>query len=253
MNIGVNTTKEDINRLRGKNLYELRPEEFRQVVNDAGEWNPKWNNQQFTNKGEIAIPEIGNKYGNALLENSDNPDKVIPSELFKFDLILNNRRFNVILDTLLRINTDEDLAEYPESRLIYCLEQCASYRATCYSAYIAAHRVHRQWEQTFNEWLVEKRKEARDAIKMDRILDKNSGLRKEIGQITAEEVLDWVILKYGGEHRRYTDLVEEWKEYEKIYLELRDTLVDRAIHLQTILKRVSDGGASKVGNVQQIP
>jgi hypothetical protein len=61
-----------------------------------------------------------------------------------------------------------------------------------------------------------------------------------VGQITTQELEDWILVKHGLEYHKNKERTEEWKESASIYLELRDTLKDRAMHLQTLLKRVND-------------
>lgn len=186
------------------------------------------------------LPKISSAHGNIGCENDKNPDPTIPPEIFNFDLILNGRKFRVLCDTLLRINTEEDLAEYSEAKLNWCLEQCASYRMTCFCAYVAAHREKKRWEGYFKTWLAEKRTEARNALRLERMAEKVRRDRKEIGQITKEEVDDWILVNYGSEYHGNEQLVSDWREHMEVFLELRDTLKDRGTHLQTILRRVQD-------------
>lgn len=240
MQIGSKTVATDHKSgfVRKPNQYTLS--EFREAAAEMFDKNPGLMNQQLPGQG-LNFPHIASRYGNNYLcENDKAPDKVLPSALFNFDLILNDRRFQVTLDTLIRIQTVEDLAQFSDDRLREALEQCASYRLTCYCAYIAAHRETRRWKLVFEEWMAEKRDEARQALRFDRLADRAAGLRKELGQFTAQEVDDWVMRKYASEYRSRLEVVEDWEENEKVFLEMRDTLKDRGMHLQTLLKRVLD-------------
>jgi hypothetical protein len=223
----------------------LTPNERRYILEhnfDEG-WDKDWNNQQFPDQG-LTFPTIASKYGN-MCDNEETPDATPPPELFNFDLILNSRKFKVVCDTLIRINREEDLADYPESKLNWCLEQCASYRMTCFCAYIGAHKEHRKWKMYHKIWMAEKSKKARNAIKADRVADRASGNRKDIGQITSAEIEEWILTNHTNEYKRNVELVEDWEENEKVFLELRDTLKDRGTHLQTLLRRVQDHIAPK--------
>jgi hypothetical protein len=228
-----------------KNLNDLTPKERREALNDFdNKFQEHWMNQQFTNQG-ITFPKIASKYGNAMCNNDHNPDPKPPKELFNFDLILNGRRFQVLCDTLIRINKEEDLADFSETQLKRALEMCAAYRMTCFCAYIAAHREYRKWKAYHELWLSEKRKEARDSLRAERIADKNARLRKDLGQITLQEIEDHIITNYQAEYKSNLELISDWEENEKVFLELRDTLKDRGMHLQTLLRRVTDNISPK--------
>jgi hypothetical protein len=185
-------------------------------------------------------PYIAKYKDEIAVENNDNPDKAIPESLFNFDLILNSRRFNVVCSNLLRIRNEEDLTEISESELQLSLERCASYRMTCFCAYIAAKKSLKGWEATFEDWIAGKRQDARQFLKMKRIEERHQGLRKDLGQITAQEVEDYIRTTYTKEYTELKEHVEEWEENSEIFLELRDTLKDRGMHLQTLLKRSQD-------------
>lgn len=200
------------------------------------------------------FPRIASKYGNPVWCNNDqNPDKTIPAEIFNFDLILNGRRFQVLCDLLMRINTEEDLANFSEDRLRQSLEQCSSYRMTCFCAYVAAHREYRKWSQHHEIWMAEKRDEGRKQLRVDRAFEKRDGFRKDLGQITMQEIEDYILIKYTAEYKANLELVNDWEENEKIYLELRDTLKDRGMHLQTLLRRVTDHIDPKVSDGTSLP
>lgn len=235
-------------------MNELTPQEYELAINsmkEGGMWNPAWNNQQHTDQG-LTFPKIASKYGNShMCENDKNPDPKIPAELFNFDLILNGRKFRVICDTLMRIKSDEDLAQYDDQRLAEVLEQCSSYRITCYCAYIAAYKEKRRWEAYHEEWMALRRKDATAHIRAERLADRAAGLRKEIGQITAQELNDWILTHHASEHRHNLDLVADWEENAKVFLELRDTLHDRGMHLQTLLRRVYDHTAKSTSSGNQ--
>jgi len=216
-----------------KRMVDLAPADYvaaKTAMRNGEIWNPAWDDQdavhRLTFKGVTA---------------ADGPtSSTIPTELFKFELILNNSKFQVLLDQLLGLNTTEDLTKHSTEYLKNTLDNCASYKLTCYCAYDAAHRECRWHKKILQSWLVEKREEARQQIRAERIADKNYNLRKEIGQITAQDLEDWVIRKYPAEYEKYTDMVDEWEDNEKLYLEFRDTLKERAMHLQSILKMSSD-------------
>lgn len=88
--------------------------------------------------------------------------------------------------------------------------------------------------------MAEKREEARQQIRLERLADKAEGLRKELGQTTAQELEDWLLRHYAAEYRKNAETVLEWEQHEKVFLELRDTLKDRGMHLQSLLKMVGD-------------
>lgn len=225
-----------------KNLNDLDPKQRTHVINNFKEthWNPSWDNQQFTDQG-LEFPRIVSKYGNAAhCKNDQNPDPTPPPELFNFDLILNGRRFRVLCDTLLRIEHEEDLGEYSEGQLKNALELCSSYRVTCLCAWVGAHKETRKWKVYHDLWMAEKRTEARNHIKNERILEKEAKERKDIGQITAQEVEDWIMTRHTNEYKNNLSLIADWENNEKIFLELRDTLKDRGMHLQTLLKKSDD-------------
>lgn len=237
MDIGQNFLKDD----RRRNLNDLTPGERRNALDNFNEkFQQHWQNQQFTDQG-YTFPRIASKHGNPVwCDNDTAPDKKIPADIFNFDLILGGRRFQVLCDALVRINTEEDLANFSEDQLRTALELCASYRMTCFCAYVAAHREYRKWKQYHELWMAEKRKEARKHLRIERMIDKATNVRKDLGQITTQEIEDYVLNKYAGEYKSNTGLVNDWEENEMVYLELRDTLKDRGMHLQTLLKRVTD-------------
>jgi len=226
-------------KYRGKKVNELLPQELREAAN-LGLAPEEWLNQQISDEG-LNLPTVSYKNGNYdRCENETTPDKDIPSDLFNFELILNSRKFNVCIDTLIRIKHEEDLTQFSDIQLQKALEMCAAYRVTCFCAYIAAKREHRKWKM-FNEiWMAEKREVARGQLRADRVGDRAAGLRKEIGIISAQELEDYIISKHGGEYKVNREREEEWKENSEVYLELRDTLKDRGMHLQTLLKRIND-------------
>jgi len=241
-------TQDKVDEILKKDLNDLTPDEYKYATETLGQYSPKWDNQQRTDQG-LTFPKLASKYGNALCENDTKPDKDIPNELFTYDLILNDRRFQVVLDTLIRIHNEEDVVEMSEKKILWSLEQNSSYRLTCFYAHIAAKRQHRKWEMFHELWMAQKREEARMAIRADRVADKMSGLRKEIGQISSQDLSDWIVLKYGNEYKHNVELIKEWEENSQVYLEGRDVLKDRGMHLQSILRRLSDQAAQKVGNV----
>ena len=227
------------NPFRTRRVNELIPEELREAVR-LGNGDGSWSGQQKEDEG-LNIPEMPYKHGNSdRCVNDDNPDDEIPADLFKFELILSGRKFKVVLDALLRIKTTEDLAYFTEVDLKRSLELCASYRATCFVAHIAAHREFRRWRMYNSLWMAEKREEARVQMRADRIADKVANLRKELGQITNQELDDWIMNKYTVEYKQNVERMEEWEDNAKVYLELRDILKDRGTHLQTLIKRAND-------------
>ena len=216
-----------------RNMADLEAVDYvaaKQALRHGEVWNPAWDDRdavhKLTFKGVTA---------------ADGPTSAhIPEDLFKFELVLNNTRFQVLLDKLVGLNSVEDVSNHSTEYLMTALDNCAAYKLTCYCAYDAAHRQYLLYKREFESWMVQKREEARQQIRAERMADKNYGLRKEIGQITAQELHDWVVLKYGPLFEKYSDLVEEWEANEKLYLEFRDTLRERAMHLQTILKMSGD-------------
>ena len=224
-----------------RSLNDLTPGEKKAVLaNHKEDWDPKWDNEDFTGQG-LVFPNIAAKHGNPYLcTNDEKPDTVPPKELFNFDLILNSRRFQVTCDTILRLNSEENLADFSERQILNALEMCSSYRLTCYCAYISAHREYRKWQEFHELWLAEKRTEARTILRTKRLADKAMKLRKDMGQITMTEIEDYILVNHSSDHKHNLDMVGEWEENEKVFLELRDTLKDRGMHLQSILKRVSD-------------
>lgn len=221
-----------------KKVNEMMPQELRDALK-VGDINPDWNKQIGGDFGPM-LPEVPNRHGDFFCKNNENPDPDIPAELFNFTLILNSRKFHVVIDRLIRINTEEDLAEFSEEKLREALEQCAAYRLTCFCAYVAAKREQRKWDMYQTLWMAERREEARKSLRIERIADKTQGLRKEIGQITNQEIDDWIISHYTQDYKQQTERIKEWEENAETYLELRDTLKDRGMHLQTLLKRVGD-------------
>jgi hypothetical protein len=240
--------QEKVSELVAKDLNDLTPAEYKYVTETLGKHNPKWDNQQRTGQG-LDLPKIASKHGNVLCVNDKNPDKEIPKELFIYDLILNDRRFQVALDTLLRINTEEDVVGISDKKIIWSLDQNPSYRYMCFCAHLAAQRQCKKWEMFHEQWMAQKREEARIAIRADRIADRSEGLRKEIGQISSQDLSDWILNKYGNEYKHNLELIREWEEYAQIYLEGRDVLKDRGMHLQSILRRLSDQSAQKIGEI----
>lgn len=221
-----------------KKVNELMPSELRTALN-TGDFGPDWH-KQITGDFGPELPEIPNRHGDFFCKNNDNPDSAIPADLFNFSLILNSRKFHVVIDTLIRINTEENLADFSEDKLREALELCASYRLTCFCAYVASKRERRKWELHHSIWMAEKREEARKSLRVERIADKTQGLRKELGQMTNQEVDDWIVTRHTQEYKQQTERIKEWDENSETYLELRDTLKDRGMHLQTLLKRVGD-------------
>ena len=211
---------------------DLSPEEKRRMVDDVSNHKPS--------SYVLQKPYIAKYKDQLFVENNDNPDKTIPESLFNFDLILNDRRFNVVCSTLLRIRSEEDLTEFNEAELQRSLELCASYRMTCFCAYISAQKDFHKWEEFFEDWMAQKRRDTRQVLKMERLEERGQGLRKDIGQITSQEVEDYIRVTYSKEFQEYKEKVNEWEENAKIFLEMRDTLKDRGMHLQTLLRRSQD-------------
>lgn len=164
----------------------------------------------------------------------------IPKELFDFSLVLNDNVFQVTLDTLLRIQSIDDIGSYSDLMLISALEKSDAYRVTCLCAHIAARRERKKHEKILKQWLATKQDEARNSIKVARVYEVTVKQRKEIGQITNAEVEDWLYRNHGTVYKELQQNIETWQDNEDLYLELRDTLKDRGTHLQTILRRVSD-------------
>jgi len=228
-------------RAQRRSLNDLTPADRRRVMDNFDkEWQPQWNNQQLPDQG-LTFPRIASKYGNsAYCDNDKSPDPAPPAELFNFDLILNSRKFRVVCDTLIRIKTEEDLADFSERQLKTSLELCASYRMTCFCAHVAAHREYRKWKEFHTLWMAEKREEARTQLRAERIADKATKLRKDLGQITLQEIEDYILNRYPSEYKNNIELIADWEENDNVFLELRDTLKDRGMHLQSLLKRVTD-------------
>lgn len=250
MQIGKNFIGANDKKAQKRSLNDLTPQDRRRVMDNFDkEWQSQWDNQQHTDQG-LTFPRIASKYGNPVYCNNDAaPDPKPPAELFNFDLILNSRRFKVVCDTLIRIKKEEDLAEFSDQQLQTALELCASYRMTCFCAYIAAHREYRKWKEYHNLWMAEKRDEARKHLRAERIADKATKLRKDLGQITLQEIEDYILTKHSSEYKKNIDLIADWEENEKVFLELRDTLKDRGMHLQSLLRRVTDHiDPAKMGN-----
>ena len=244
MKIGKSHIQKDdkkANFRKVRDLNDLTPQQRRDSLDDFdNQWQSHWDNQQHTDQG-VTFPRIASKYGNAFhCKNDQAPDPEPPAELFNFDLILNSRRFQVECDTLVRIRKEEDLADFSESQLKNVLEMCAAYRMTCFCAYIAAHREYRKWKEYHNIWMAEKRDEGRKQLRAERIADKATKLRKDLGQITLQEIEDYILTTHGSEYQKNIDLIADWEENEKVFLELRDTLKDRGMHLQSLLRRVTD-------------
>jgi len=242
MQIGANNI--DSRRFYNSKLSDLSPTEYAAAsaaMRNGEFWNPAWNDQDVTHG--LTFPSLSQK----TVEKSE----VIPPELFNFDLILNGRTFKVMCDTLLRVNNTEDLAQFSDNQLKDALERCAAYRATCYMAYTAAHKEYRRLKQAFDFILVNYREEARRQIRGDRIADKQSGYRKEVGQITAQEIEDYVMLKYPDDYKKWQNMVADWEDNENVYLELRDTIKDRGMHLQTLLRMSNDHTDSSVSSGKQ--
>jgi hypothetical protein len=105
---------------------------------------------------------------------------------------------------------------------------------------LAAEKSKLAYEEMFNQWMAERRDSARQILKAERLKEKEEGHRKEIGQITAQEIEDYILLHYPKEHKEKTDKINEWGNNEKIFLELRDTLKDRANHLQTLINNTKE-------------
>jgi len=241
MKIGENFIRPDDKQAQRRSYNDLSPVERRNAVAKMDtEWQPQWGNQQLPDQG-LTFPRIASKYGNPVYCDNDNtPDPTPPPELFNFDLILNSKRFRVTCDTLIRIHKEEDLADFSDHQLQTALELCASYRMTCFCAYTAAHREYRKWNEYHNLWMAEKRTESRKQLRAERIADKSVKLRKDLGQITMQEIEDYILTKYASEYKNNIELIADWEENEKVFLELRDTLKDRGMHLQSLLKRVTD-------------
>ena len=227
-------------------LSDLTPEEYagaREAMKHGVYWNADWKEQDATRK--LTFPGLGVESENAV------PTKTIPPELFNFDLILSGHTFRVMCDKLLQINELEDLGQSSALQLANILQSCSAYRMTCYMAFIAAHKEHRRIKQMFEMIAVKFREEARQAIRAARIADKHYGVRKEIGQISAQEVEDYVMRCYPEEYKKWQDLVAEWEDNENIYLELRDVLKDRGMHLQTLLRMSTDPVGKSVSSGTQ--
>ena len=183
----------------------------------------------------MEIPIIADRNFNIAIDNDENPDPDIPAGIFNFDLILSNRRFKVCLDTLIRIQTEEDLSMFSDDALNKALEVSSQYRMTCFCAYIAAKKTRIDWELYHKRWLAERSSSARNALKMERIKEKNEGMRKEIGQITSQEVEEYILNNYGETYEKNVKKVGEWEAHEEIFKELEEVLDKRANHLQTLI------------------
>lgn len=186
----------------------------------------------------INYVEIAGKHSHC--ENPDFPDREIPGDIFNFELVLNNRKFVVLIDMLLKINKEEDLGDYSPMRLKEALEQCASYRVTCYCAYLSAYSEHKNWEERFELWKAQERSEARKYLKNERLLEKANKNRRDVGQITKDELEEYIITNKKDEYVKYLEKIRYWDNNTKMFLEFRDVLKDRGMHLQTLLNRVTD-------------
>lgn len=207
-------------------------------------------NGLFSGGHALQKTHIAHDFGNLIAENDDQPDIEIPESLFNFDLILGTRRFRVLVDTLIRIKNEEDLGNFTPEMLNNALERCASYRYTCFSAYVAAKKMRIHKKEAYKNLMAELRHDARVSLKAERIIDKQSGIRKEIGTITTQEIEDYV-RRHNPEKRDKARLeLLDWEENEEMFLEMRDTLKDRGMHLQTLLKRVADH-MTPLGNTTQ--
>lgn len=238
MEIGKTYPIKDSNFPKPKSLKNLTILEKRQAL-DALQDFDDLKDENLTQG--IRFPKVVSRYGSPKdAVNTMRPDPHPPAELFNFDLILNGRRFSVMCETILRIKSEEDLVDYSEIQLARLLEQVASYRVTCFCAYIGAHREHRKWKEYHTVWFAEKRTEARNILRTRRIADKAASLRKDLGQITMQEIEDYILTHYNQEYKENVEMIAEWEDNERVFLELRDTLKDRGMHLQSLLKRVTD-------------
>jgi len=208
----------------------------------------KYNVQDDTGEGTLSFAQIVDSHNKGWCDNADAPDREPPKELFNFELILNSRKFQVVLDTLLRIHKEEDLTDFSEWSLKECLEKCASYRLTCFCAYTSAHKELSKWKAYHKVWMAEMRDTARLTIKNIRIQEKTAKHRKEIGTITKEEVDDWILCKHTEEYQDNERMMDYWQDNEELFKEFRDTLKDRGMHLQSLLNKVKDHIAPIVSN-----
>lgn len=243
MEINTNTGSPELDKSRGK---DLSPTDKRSMFDSF--------NKTYTPQEE-QLPGGGLKFLTeyADIENKDTPDKAIPKELFNFELILNSRKFKVMCDMLMSVHSDEDLLEYSENRLNWCLDQCSSYRFTCFCAYAAAHKEVKSWKRYHNNWMSEKRTEARHALRIERMQDRQQGILKasDFSQTTIQEIEDWVATHHPEEYNNNLKSIEDWISHEETFLELRDTIKDRGSHLQTLMRRLNDKVAPKLSDPTQ--
>ena len=212
----------------------------------------KYNVQDDTGEDTLSFAQIVESHNRGWCNNAEAPDKEPPKELFNFELILNSRKFQVLLDTLLHVKKEEDLADYSEIHLKECLEKCAAYRLTCFCAYISAHKEYCKWKEYHKVWMATTRSTARLTIKNTRIQEKTAKHRKEIGTITKEEVDDWILCNHTEEYQDNERMMQYWEDNEEMFKEFRDTLKDRAMHLQSLLNKVKDHIAPRVSDGSEI-
>ena len=164
----------------------------------------------------------------------------IPLEYQTFYLPVGNDSVEVSIPDILLIQKDPS-KEYTEAEMEAALEYSAAYRYTFLRAAETALAKLERARLAFKIWYAEQAHLAEMEIKRIRREEIKTKIRKEIGQITAALVEDWILRQTeSGAKHSYIEQQENIRSLEGGYTILKglvDTCQDRAWHLKAILER----------------
>lgn len=149
--------------------------------------------------------------------------------------IVGGREYEEDVGLLLRL--DFDTAGY--TQLDEQLEKLSYWRVLFSVAYAQAKESKEELEKRKEIWEWKQLDRAEGFLRLERVDEMKSGLRSQIGQITAQQLKSWMLADEDRE-REYREMekgIRDFKKQEEILKSVRDSMVDRAIALMAIAKR----------------
>ena len=146
-----------------------------------------------------------------------------------------NRDYEEDVGLLLRL----DFREAGYNELDEQLEKLSYWRVLFSVAYAQAKESKEELEKEKEIWEWKQLDRAEGFLRLERVDEMKSGLRSQIGQITAQQLKSWMLADEDRE-REYREMgkgIRDFKKQEEVLKSVRDSMVDRAIALMAIAKR----------------
>jgi len=146
-----------------------------------------------------------------------------------------DREYEEDVGLLLRL----DFKEAGYTGLDEQLEKLSYWRVLFSVAYAQAKESKEELEKERELWEWRQLDRAEGFLRLERVDEMKSGLRSQIGQITAQQLKSWALADEDRE-REYKKMekgIRDYKKQEEILKSVRDSMVDRAIALMAIAKR----------------